>query len=319
MMRCACSKMAVAAVGALCFLSSAVLSQGIRVPAKGELVTITAPPKPTGETPRTPDGHPDLTGLWNGMSDNLDTIANQIYNDGISIEGPHLTHDINDGAKIATWPVSRVSKQNDEQYNRAGTLMRRVGSSLPIYKPQYWEMVQDLDTNANDEDPTNGCLTAGVPREGMPSYIVQDPTHIFMLYPGQGHLFATQTSYRMISLDKRKHTPLEDLDGSDDGESIAHWDGDTLVLDTWGFNATSWFGSVGGYFHSDNMHVIERFQRDGNILTWTATVDDPDVLLEPWTMTPRVALLNPDPHAVLPKQLACSDRSLGHYGTKEHH
>jgi len=45
--------------------------------------------------------------------------------------------------------------------------------------------------------------------------------------------------------------------------------------------------------------VIERFHRDGNTLTWTATVEDPDVLLEPWTTTPGGALLNPKPNAVL--------------------
>ena len=57
----------------------------------------------------------------------------------------------------------------------------------------------------------------------------------------------------------------------------------------------------------------------GNTLTWTATVNDPDVLLEPWTTTPRVALLNPRPNALLPESLPCSERDLGHVVTKEHH
>lgn len=322
MTRIVCNWKIVSLAAALCFLplgAGAQLVQGVRLPSKNHPMTITAPPKPTGETPQTPDSHPDLSGMWNGLGDNLDTIANQMYNDGVSIEGPYTAVDIADGAKIAAWPVSKAVVQNAEQYNRSASLMRRAGSSQPIYKPQYWAMVQDLDTNANDDDPTNGCLTAGVPREGMPSYIVQTPKYIFMLYPGQGHLLATQTSYRMVPLDGRQHTPLEDLDGSDDGESIGHWDGDTLVIDTYGFNASTWFGSVGGYFHTDNMHVIERFHRDGNILTWNATVDDPEVLLEPWTTTTRVAMLNPHPNAVLPKQLPCSDRGLGHYATKEHH
>jgi len=67
------------------------------------------------------------------------------------------------------------------------------------------------------------------------------------------------------------------------------------------------------------MHVIERFHRDGNTLTWTATIEDPDVLLEPWTTTPRVALLNPDPKAVLLESLPCSERDFAHVVTKEHH
>jgi hypothetical protein len=86
-----------------------------------------------------------------------------------------------------------------------------------------------------------------------------------------------------------------------------------------GFNSSTWFDQIGGYFHSENMHVIERFHRDGNTLTCTATVDDPDVLLEPWTTTPRVALLNPKPDAMLPESLPCSERDLTHTVTKEHH
>ena len=61
------------------------------------------------------------------------------------------------------------------------------------------------------------------------------------------------------------------------------------------------------------------FSASGNTLTWTATVDDPDVLLEPWTTTPRVALLNPRPDAMLPESLPCSERDLAHTVTKEHH
>ena len=103
------------------------------------------------------------------------------------------------------------------------------------------------------------------------------------------------------------------------GESIAHWEGDTLVVDSWGFHTNTWFDQVGGYFHSENMHVIERFRRDGNTLTWTATVEDPDVLLEPWTSTPRVALLNPNPDAMLAEGLPCSERDLDATTTREHH
>jgi hypothetical protein len=91
------------------------------------------------------------------------------------------------------------------------------------------------------------------------------------------------------------------------------------VVDTYGFNTATWFDQLGGYFHSENMHTIERFKRDGNTLTWTVTVEDPDVLLEPWTSTPRVALLNVNPAALLPESLPCSERDLVHNVTKEHH
>jgi hypothetical protein len=162
-------------------------------------------------------------------------------------------------------------------------------------------------------------MPAGVPRVGVPSYIAQTPTYLVFIYPGQGGLIATQTSYRMIPTDGRKHTNLEDLDGTWNGEAIGHWEGDTMVIDTIGFNSSSWFDQLGGYFHSENMHVVERLHRDGNTLTWTATVEDPDVLLKPWTTTPRTVLLNANPKALLEESLPCSERDLAHAFTKEHH
>jgi hypothetical protein len=278
-----------------------------------------APPKPSGVTPRAPDGHPDLTGLWNGLGDNLLGVPNQIANNGIAIENENHTHDLHSSAAIATFPRNTTRPLNNEQSERAASLLRRVGSNRPIYKPEYWEMVKNLDHNANEEDPSNNCMPAGIPRAGIPSYIGQMPGYFIFIYPGQGGLIATQTMYRMIPSDGRKHTPLQELDGTYTGEGIAHWEGDTLVVDSWGFTSNTWFDQIGGYFHSENMHVIERFRREGNTLTWTATVEDPDVLLEPWTTTPRVALLNPRSDAVLPESLPCSERDLGHIVTKEHH
>ena len=281
--------------------------------------TVNAPPKPSGTTPRTPDGHPDLTGVWNGLGDNLLGVPNQIANDGVSIDSENSSHDIATGTQIATFPRNTTRGLNNEQGERAASLLRRVGSNRPIYKPQYWDMVKEFDQSANEEDPSNNCMPAGIPRAGIPSYIGQYPNSFIFIYPGQGGLIATQTMYRMIPADGRKHTPLEELDGTYTGEGIAHWEGDTLVVDTWGFNSSTWFDQIGGNFHSENMRVIERFHRDGNTLTWTATVEDPDVLLEPWTTTPRVALLNPKPDAVLPESLPCSERDLTHTVTKEHH
>ena len=305
----------IALVAALCLLPAAVLGQEFSQIKRNN----NAPPKPSGPTPRTPDGHPDLTGVWNGLGDNLLGVPNQIANNGLAIESESVTRDLHSGASIATFPRNTNRPLNNEQAERAATLLRRVGSNRPIYKPEYWEMVKNLDANANEEDPSNNCMPAGIPRAGIPSYIGQFPNYFILIYPGQGGLIATQTMYRMIPSDGRKHTPLQELDGTYTGEGIAHWEGDTLVVDTWGFNSNTWFDQLGGYFHSENMHVIERFHRDGNTLTWTATVEDPDVLVEPWTTTPRVALLNPKPGAMLPESQPCSERDLSHIVTKEHH
>jgi hypothetical protein len=305
----------IAVAAALCLLPAVVIAQQFSQVSR----TTNTPPAPSGPTPRTPDGHPDLSGVWNGLGDNLIGVPNQMANAGIAVETETSTRDVSSGARIATFPRNSSSPLNDEQAERAATLVRRMGSNRPVYKPQYWETVKNLDQNANEEDPANNCMPAGIPRAAIPSFIGQTPKYLIFIYPGQGGLIATQTSYRMIPLDGRQHTPLQELDGTYTGEAIGHWEGDTLVVDTYGFNSSTWFDQVGGYFHSENMHVVERFHRNGNTLTWTATVNDPDVLLEPWTTTPRVALLNPNPKAVLPESLPCSERDLAHLATKEHH
>jgi len=315
MMRTIRTSSQIALTAALCLLPAGVFARQFSVVSR----TTNAPVAPSGATPRAPDGHPDLSGVWNGLGDNLIGVPNQMANAGIAVENENSTRDVFSGARIATFPRGTTQPLNDEQAERAAALVRRMGSNRPVYKPQYWNTVKSLDQNANEEDPANSCMPAGIPRAGIPSFIGQSPTYFMFVYPGTGGLIATQTSYRMIPVDGRQHTPLQDLDGTYTGESIGRWEGDTLVVDSYGFNSSTWFDQIGGYMHSENMHVIERFHRDGNTLTWTATVEDPDVLLEPWTTTPRVALLNPDPKAVLPESLPCSERDLSHLTNKEHH
>src|SRR5947207_1006823 len=159
----------------------------------------------------------------------------------------------------------------------------------------------------------------GVPRVGIPNYIGQFPNYLIFIYPGQ----PAGGAFRMIPTDGRKHTPLDEVDPTVMGEGIGHWEGDTLVVDTWGFSNDTWIDQPenggGGFFHSDNMHVIERFHRDGNTLTWTAKVEDPDVLLEPWTTTPRVSTLNPNPKAVISSGYPCSDIAISHSVSKQRH
>ena len=245
--------------------------------------------------PRTAEGHPDLSGVWNGAT----------------IGGPYIKVE---DERAALLPARDGALVNFERDN---TLIRRSVPNKPLYKPEFWEKVQKLDQNGNTEDPSYGCMPAGVPRMGPPAKIVQTPAEMIFLYTS-GAAQGWGDQYRVIPMDGRSHTPLQDLDGTWKGESLGHWEGDTLVVDSIGFNDTSWL-DIGGYFHSENMHVIERLHRDGSTLTWQATVEDPDVLLKPWVMNPRVQKLNPDPRAVLPETLPCSERDLSHLVTKEHH
>src|ERR1700739_130956 len=110
----------------LCLLPAAVFAQeGAGAPSMVHDNTL--PPTPVGPTPMTPDGHPDLTGLWNGLADNLLGVPNQMHNVGIEV-GTDTTRDIHSGVQIATWPLQNRKRQNNEQNERAATLLRRMGS-----------------------------------------------------------------------------------------------------------------------------------------------------------------------------------------------
>ena len=189
----------------------------------------------------TPDGHPDLTGLWNGLADNLLGVPNQMHNVGIEVAaGLDARH-----SQRRAGPLGRCKTASGRIMNRTNAPPRCfagwAGSDGPIYKPQYWQRVKDFDANSNEEDPpiipcrrlrawAFRCFTSPKPPSTSSSFIRARAAPI-----------ATATSYRMIPTDGRQRANLEDLDGTWNGESIGHWEGDTMVVNSIGFNSTSWF------------------------------------------------------------------------------
>jgi len=94
-------------------------------------------------------------------------------------------------------------------------------------------------------------------------------------------LFEYNHFIRQIFLDRRAHP--SDLDPSWMGDSIGHWEGGTLVVDTVGLNEKSWLDPV-GHPHSDALHVVERIRRiDRDTLQDDLTFDDPKAYTKPWT------------------------------------
>jgi hypothetical protein len=130
------------------------------------------------------------------------------------------------------------------------------------------------------DDPLTKCLPIG-PARGiqaglMPFQIVQTPS-VFTI------LFENQHTFRIIHTDGRSHP--KDLDPTWFGDSIGHWEGDTLVVDTVGVDDRTWLDTA-GHEHSDQLHLMERFQRmDGNTIKWTVTFEDPKYFTEPWSVT----------------------------------
>jgi hypothetical protein len=174
----------------------------------------------------------------------------------------------------------------------------RFGSlGRPVYKPQFWDKVQQLDMWTNKNDPVMTCQPLGVPREGPPKRILQTDRDMVFIYTG-GDAGGGYGEYRIIPTDNRQHGKNAAYDITYLGDTVGRWEGDTLVLDSIAFTDTTWIGR-GGFFHSDKMHVVEKFTRQGDALLYDVTVEDPEVFVEPWVFPTRTVRRNPNPDAGL--------------------
>ena len=134
------------------------------------------------------------------------------------------------------------------------------------------------------QDPEANCLPAGVPRGSpYPWRILQTKTHYFILYEGNIH------SFRQIFMDGRSHPA--DPDPTWYGDSIGHWEGNTLVVDTVGFNDKFWF-DYKGHPHTEQLHTIERYTRtDLGHMSIEVTIDDPGAYTKPFTTVGHATLM----------------------------
>ena len=230
-------------------------------------------------TPRTKDGQPDLNGFWASGGDSDEVFKR-------SADGS-ISYDI--GTNI---DKTKYCVDDSCQY-----------SNQPSYKPEYLAKVKRIAaTEAGGTtpiDPQFDCKPMGVPRAniaigmGVGNFqIVQSSQAVAVLYES-----APYSNYRIIYTDGRGHP--DDLDTTYMGDSIGHWEGDTLVVDVTGLNAETWLaaprdaprvaGPVISYMrspniHSDKEHVTERWTREGDTLTYQATEEDPVMFTRPWVV-----------------------------------
>jgi hypothetical protein len=127
-------------------------------------------------------------------------------------------------------------------------------------------------------------------------------------------LHENQNAFRWIPTNGRSHHP--ERDATYKGDSVAHWEGDSLVVETTNFNEDTWLGWP-GYFHSDQLRVVEKLTRRGDVIRYEVTVDDPVVLQRPWVWNPRDVRLNTDKNAAFWEDPPCDDQDLEHIVTKE--
>jgi len=219
---------------------------------------------PAYSSPRLPDGRPDLNGIWQALN-----TAN--YDLEAHVARPAMA--LRDG------PLGPVPAADVLALGAVGAVPGGMGvvdgGAIP-YKPDALERRAENRADWLARDPEIHCYLPGVPRATYlpyPFQIFQSVTDVFIAYEFAG-------AVRDILLTDPGPPPID----SWMGQSVGHWEGDTLVVEVTGFNDRTWFDRSGN-FHSDQLRVIERYRRTGPDHLWyEATIEDPEVFTEPWTI-----------------------------------
>lgn len=266
-----------------CITLAAALLVGL-LPSVGSAQTAAA-----AKVPRLADGHPDLSGIWeNGAG--IEFVQPQQRGESICVSGcgPAPAAAATTAARPAAAPPPRPTR--------------------PQYKPELQAKVADLTKRQVEEDPVLRCQPPGIPRIGPPDKIVQRVGEAVFLYDDVSGGF-----FRIVPTDGRAHR--KDVEPSFLGESVAHWDGDTLVVESQSFNDKTWLTDDGA-FHSTDLRVVERLKRTADTLEWSATVYDAKVLTAPWEVAPRTARLT---DVDLVEAAPCVDQDIDHIVDGSHH
>jgi hypothetical protein len=201
--------------------------------------------------PRTAGGLPDLSGIWQALSD-----ANWDLEPHAARQG--ATEDL--GAIGAVPPGLGVVE----------------GGSIP-YLPAALEQRDRNFANRRTDDPEAKCFNPGIPRGTympQPFQIIQSDTDLFVAYQ-------YRLASRTIHMEERVDIPVDSWMGWSNGR----WEGDTLVVEVTNQNGLSWLDRAGNY-GSANMVVTERFTPIGpNHIQYEATIEDPTVFERPWTIS----------------------------------
>ena len=220
---------------------------------------------PAYKAPRTPDGKPNLNGIWQVIN-----TANW------DIQG----HAARPALMTVAGPLGPIPAPSVVAFGAVGSVPGGLGvvegDEIP-YQPSAAAKKKSNAEHWLTSDPEIKCYLPGVPRATympFPFQIVQTPKVILITYEFAG---ATRT----INMEK----PTEAQTESWMGWSNGHWEGDTLVVDVTGQNDQTWFDRAGN-FHSEALHVVERYTpRSADTMLYEATIEDPKVFTHPWKMS----------------------------------
>jgi hypothetical protein len=219
----------------------------------------------TYRAPRTPDGKPDLNGIWQALNEANYDLEGHVARPAMALRpGPYgpvpATAVLALGAVGAVPPGVGVVK----------------GGAIP-YKPEALATRKQNQEDWLNRDPEIKCYLPGVPRATYMPYpfqIVQSASAMTFVYEYAG-------AVRNIYL----KDPGPALADSWMGQSVAHWEGETLVVNVTDMIDRTWFDRSGN-FHSDKLHVVERYTRTSpDVIAYEATMEDPNVFTRPWKIS----------------------------------
>ena len=210
--------------------------------------------------------HPDIHGVWQAFSE-------VEYNlEGQAAQAALVLHEgVPNGSPVPNAPVLALGALG----GAPPSLGAVVGGTIP-YRPEALAQRDDNRAHAITRDPAVKCLMPGVPRAtymGHPIQITQGTSKILMAY-------GFSNAGRTVHLDE------VDAPGIDSwmGHSVGRWDGDTLVVEVNELIDQTWLDRSGN-FHSGGMTVTERYTPITPYhIEYEATITDPDVFTEPWTI-----------------------------------
>ena len=244
--------------------------------------TPAVPAKRTWTPPRTPDGQPDIQGVWNRR---VPDMAGYALEGGPNDEHLLLSAGCAQGIVGCERSTDEIGAEIARRRGQSGTIIVDPADGKVPYQP--WAAAKRQEISANhtnprgpaDIDPQSRCFLGGVPRvtyqEVTGIQINQVPGKVILTYE-------FNHAYRVIPLDGSPH-----VGGGITlwmGDSRGRWDGNTLVVDVTNHSDRTWFDVV-GTFHSDALHVVERYTFvDSATIHYEATITDPKVFTRPWTI-----------------------------------
>jgi hypothetical protein len=237
-------------------LSTGAHAQWLNYPTPGTPRTRDGKPNLTAPAPRAADGKPDLSGVWHVHPTSLAEMK-RLFGDDVGITSvPGMEPDT-----ISKYAVNILLDYKPEDVSM---------------RPEAAEIFHRRATGVEEREV---CLPIGIPVAGLVSEatkIVQSPRLTVILYESDG-------SHRQIYTDGRA-LPKEVEQPSWLGYSAGKWVGETLVVETAGFNDKTWL-DVGGHPHSEALRIVERYhRRDFGHLDVEVTFDDPRMYTKPFTI-----------------------------------